>query len=252
LIGIIEDVVYPDPLAFSSDDTLEQPDSNVHLLGAASNTQPSIDTPSISYFHSPTSHAPSNNWELEQSSEISVCEKFAHDTCGCRLANNKPCSTLFGSEYYIQMRAQASLLTREQLDMALLGSVMSTLMDGDVASGRHKPAKRQRTTIHFMHRGYHLCRATFTFLYGISKHRLKGIKDSCLKDGLVPRTHGNTKKTPHNALSYDMIINIMKFIQNFAEQNAILLPGRIPTFKRDDIKVLPSSDSKKVFNRITI
>ena len=45
-----------------------------------------------------------------------------------------------------------------------------------------------------------------------------------------------------------MIINIMKF----AEQNAILLPGCIPTFKRDDIKVLPSSDSKKVFNHITI
>ena len=139
----------------------------------------------------------------------------AHDTCGCRLANNKPCSTLFGSEYYVQMRAQASLLARKQLDMVLLGSVMSTLMDGDVASGRHKPAKRQRTTIHFMHRGYHLCRATFTFLYGISKHRLKAIKDSCLKDGLAPRTHGNTKKTPHNALCYDMIINIMKFMQNF-------------------------------------
>ena len=96
--------------------------------------------------------------------------KFVHDICGCRLANNKPCSTLFGSEYYIQMRAQASLLTREQLDMVLLGSVMSTLMDVDVASGRHKPAKRQQTTIHFMDRGY-LCRATFTFLYGISKHR---------------------------------------------------------------------------------
>ena len=54
--------------------------------------------------------------------------------------------------------------------MVLLGSVMSTLMDVDVASGRHKPAKRQQTTIHFMDRGY-LCRATFTFLYGISKHR---------------------------------------------------------------------------------
>ena len=78
--------------------------------------------------------------------------------------------------------------------MVLLGSVMSTLMDADVATGRHKPAKRQQTTIHFMQRGYYLCRATFTSLYGISKHRLKGIKDSCLKDGLVPRTRGNTKR----------------------------------------------------------
>ena len=49
-------------------------------------------------------------------------------------------------------------------------------------------------------------------------------------------------------LSWDIVMNIGKFMCNYAEQNAILLPGSIPTHKRDDIKLLPSSDSKKVHN----
>ena len=77
-------------------------------------------------------------------------------------------------------------------------------------------------------------------------HRVPAIKKNFLEYGLEARIHGNSRKRPHNSLTWDMIINIVKFIKNFAEQNAILLPGRIPTHKRDDIKLLPSSDSKKV------
>ena len=61
--------------------------------------------------------------------------------------------------------------------------------------------------------------------------------------------HGHmeiAKLPPHNALCFMHITNLVKFIQNYAEQNAILLPGRIPGYKRDDIKLLPSSESKKV------
>ena len=47
-------------------------------------------------------------------------------------------------------------------------------------------------------------------------------------------------------LCFDDINKIVKFLQQFAEQHAILLPGRVPNHKRDDVKLLPSSNSKKV------
>ena len=187
-------------------------------------------------------------WEVEQATELSKCSKFVADSCGCKWANGKPCSTLFTEEYYVTFRAQASFLTREQLDLVLLGSVMSTVSDGEVTAGRHKPAKRQRTALTYMHKGHHLCRSTFNFLYGVGKHRVPAIKKNFLEYGLETRVHGNSRIRPHNALSWDIVLNIVKFICNYAEQNAILLPGRIPTHKRDDIKLLPSSDSKKVHN----
>ena len=38
----------------------------------------------------------------------------------------------------------------------------------------------------------------------------------------------------------------MKFMENYTEANAILLPGRIPGYKRDDLKLLPCDLTKKV------
>ena len=58
--------------------------------------------------------------------------------------------------------------------------------------------------------------------------------------------HKNSKLRPHNALSFEDITEIVNFLQNYSEQHAILLPGRIPAYKRDDMKLLPSSNSKKV------
>ena len=63
--------------------------------------------------------------------------------------------------------------------------------------------------------------------------------------------YGNTKRLPHNHLTDAVITNVTKFLKNYAEGNAILLPGRIPGHKRDDIKLLPSSRSKKVSPRIS-
>ena len=132
--------------------------------------------------------------------------------------------------------------------MVLLGSISTTIHeDDDVGNcSGHKPTERKRINIGYMHKGYTICRDMFTFLHGISKHRVQNIKTNFSENGLIPRTYGNSLRQSHNALSFRTILNVLNFLQNYAEQHGILLPGRIPGFKRDDVKVLPSSDSKKV------
>ena len=66
--------------------------------------------------------------------------------------------------------------------------------------------------------------------------------------GLTARIHGNTKRLPHKALSFDETRKVSRFLKSYAEANAILLPGRIPGYKRDDLQLLPSSTTKKVIN----
>ncbi|KAK6190399.1 hypothetical protein SNE40_002279 [Patella caerulea] len=51
--------------------------------------------------------------------------------------------------------------------------------------------------------------------------------------------HLNTR-----ALSFEDIQRIVTFLINFAEQHALVLLGRVPGFKRDDVKLLPSSETK--------
>ena len=252
--GLFEDIE-PLPVECLSADCLPTASQSPHCCSSTSSSLPAV-LPLSSCFSPDSLPGGSSNatvvgsneqqWELEQETELTKCSRFVEDTCGCKWANGRACSLLFTKDYYATFRSQASLLTREQLDLVILGSVMSTVNDGDVAAGRHKPAKRQRTALSYMHKGHHLCKTTFNFLYGVGKHRVPAIKKNFLEYGLETRIHGNSRKRPHNSLTWDMIINIVKFIQNFAERNAILLPGRIPTHKRDDIKLLPSSDSKKV------
>lgn len=42
----------------------------------------------------------------------------------------------------------------------------------------------------------------------------------------------------------DDVKRVVQFVTNYADSNALVLPGRVPGFKKDDIKLLPSSHTK--------
>ena len=67
--------------------------------------------------------------ETELALELCKSDKYLLATCRCTLANGKLCCTLFSNKYLINTKAQSFLLSWEQLDMLLLGSVASTVCD---------------------------------------------------------------------------------------------------------------------------
>ena len=240
IIGLFEEQIEPTPTMVPTAVRSKEPIPQSQQLP--------LPVPSFSDVVATSTTTEGQPWMIEQSAELSKCREFVMNTCGCTRSSGKPCSTLFTEEHYVDLRAQASFLTHEQLDLVILGSIMATVNKDELRPTytRHIPAKRQRMVTTYMHHGHHLCKNTYNFLHGIGNHRVKAVKQSYLQNGLTVRIHGNTGRTPHNALSFQQISNIVKFIQNYAEQHAILLPGRIPAYKRDDLKLLPSSDSKKV------
>ena len=101
------------------------------------------------------------------------------------------------------------------------------------------------------------------FLHGIGKNRLTALRISLMKNGLqlrflkrikvqssletfffTLRVHGNTHRQPSKAFSAEDVQQVVSFITNYAEDHAILLPGRIPGYKRSDIQLLPSNKTK--------
>ena len=84
---------------------------------------------------------------------------------------------------------------------------------------------------------------TWTFL---GKTRFQSLKDHYQMSGLMVRQHGNVKRLPHNTLTQQEQDCAIRFIKSYARANSILLPGRIPGYKRDDLQLLPSSTTKKV------
>lgn len=80
------------------------------------------------------------------------------------------------------------------------------------------------------------------FYYSISKDRLAGLLKWYKTEGLVPKEkQTGGRKNNIRSLQLDDIKGVVTFIQQYASQNALVLPGRVPGFKRDDVQLLPSA-----------
>ena len=175
-------------------------------------------------------------------------------------------------EHFLNIRLQCAELTREELDFVLLGQIMATLSDGPHTTAekhRHTATECKLTSMAFYHAGQRICGRTFQWLHGIGtltsyinillvatiqppsffisgKDRFMAVIASYIASGLTTRQHRNSHTLRHNAISFADIQHALSFLHNYAEAHAILLPGRIPGYKRDDLQLLPSSTTKKV------
>ena len=80
--------------------------------------------------------------------------------------------------------------------------------------------------------------------YGISKSRFQRLLDYDENHGISLRIHSNNKSLPHNALTIAIDEDVKNFLSNFVDENAALLPGRIPGFKNEDIQLLSLNETK--------
>ena len=150
------------------------------------------------------------------------------------MGNKGPCSALFSKEHYRTMSADAAALSWNELNMVLIGQVMAL----------SAVASRKQVTV-FQHHRHRVCSKTFLFLHGIGKRKFKLIKAYFTSSGLTPRMHGNTGRSPANTLIMEEVRNVVIFVTQHAEANAILLQGRIPGYKRSDIQIFLSSTTKR-------
>ena len=142
---------------------------------------------------------------------------------------------------------KALCLMKEQLEMLLLGQLIAHTDTDTTTSGknRNKSGERQKLYTSHFHCGQAICRKMFMFIHGVSKKRLYIIACSFHKHGIAPRVHGNTKHLPVNTLSLQSVEHVVRLLLNYVERHGLLLPGRIPGYSRSDIKLLPSSTSKR-------
>jgi len=65
------------------------------------------------------------------------------------------------------------------------------------------------------------------------------------ENGLQPRRKqsGGRINSKRN-LSFQDVESVVRFLVNFAEVNAIILPGRVASFYKWDVKILPSSETR--------
>ena len=185
--------------------------------------------------------------------EDELVAQFLLGGCGCQKGGGgKQCCTQFSNEYLLSVRQSCAELTRSELDLVILGQLLAftNQSPGVVTASRHAAQKRERPGTTYYHQGQQVCVKTFHKLHAIGEKRMKNLLKSLKEDGLAPRIHGNTKRKPRHALSFASVEYVVRFLLNYTEQNGLLLPGRVPGYSRSDIKLLPSSVSKRGIWRV--
>ncbi len=82
------------------------------------------------------------------------------------------CYHFFDRDHYLDKQDEANSLTREELDMVVLGQIQASLCVDDVVglSHKHIPTQRKMTRVNtFFHLGKKICRGIFLTPHGIGK-----------------------------------------------------------------------------------
>ena len=168
-------------------------------------------------------------------------KQFLQAGCGCsRGPKDDQCSRQFSEEAVLTNLNNCMELSHGELDLVILANIQALFTDMEVTGEKRKRGPR----CNFSYQGRTICRDMFLNLYGISYSRFRRLKEHYEANGLSLRLHGNSKRLPPNTLPQAVTEDVKNFLTNYVEENAVLLPGRIPGFKKDDIKLLSSSDTK--------
>ena len=168
-------------------------------------------------------------------------EKFMADTCKCKLEEQREaCSTILSRDDFYDSRNNCQELSSAELDLVILGVIQSSLHCGYVSLSGRTEKHCERIRMVFFYHGRRICKETFLFLHSASRKRFCSLVKHYKTNGLTLRVHGKSKRLPNSASSVETVENVVKFIMNIAEEKALILPGRVPGFKRVDVKLLPS------------
>ena len=181
--------------------------------------------------------------------EGELISTFLTSGCGCKKAGGKACSSQFSTEYLTSVRASCLELSHGKLDMAIMGQLIARMNTSPVVT-RHKEVEREKLYTTLFHQGKPVCLRMFQFIHAVGKKRLRNLMGSVKENGLTPRVHGNAKRRPKHALLLSSTEYVVRFLYSYAEQHALLLPGRIPGYSCTDIQLLPSSVSKRAVWRV--
>ena len=134
--------------------------------------------------------------------------------CSCTRWKGKSCSLQFTKDYVKDVQLSCMELTTTELDLVITGQLLACTNTSqrtitDVHQPVHYCCKQNHTN--FLHRGSPICTGTFRFLHAVGAKRMKNFLKSLKTNGIAPSVHGNTRRVPHNPLTFNRLTAEIKF-----------------------------------------
>jgi len=118
-------------------------------------------------------------------------------------------------------------LKKTEQDIFLKGVLSASLRNEITTKGE----KRRRLANIYFFGGIEICKTAFTGIYGIGKKRWENIRSHFNDFDIQPRTHSLTGRVGNKAISFDVVLQIIKFILNYSNTNGLPSPGKYKLFE---------------------
>jgi len=134
---------------------------------------------------------------------------------------NEKCLNLISHEHAIANYQKFQNLSNNQKDMFLLGILSATTRKAITTDGQ----KRNRLDNNYIFEGIKICNEAFLIIYGIGEKYWKNIRSHFIEQGINSRIHKLTGKTSNFAISFEIVLEIITFIINYANIHGLPSPG---------------------------
>ncbi|GFN93895.1 hypothetical protein PoB_002040100 [Plakobranchus ocellatus] len=163
--------------------------------------------------------------------------------CECK---SVPCHESFDPDEIASIRQQYLALTDKELDITILAKISCGIhLDPLTRRSRKKvQTERKASRTDYLLHGHRVCRTFFTYIHNIGQGKLVSLIKHYKACGVEARVHKSTKRLPPNTLKFEDTRKVVDFIVNYAEINAIELPGRTPRHWITNAKLLPTNCTK--------
>ncbi|XP_041357575.1 uncharacterized protein LOC121374537 [Gigantopelta aegis] len=174
-------------------------------------------------------------------------ERIKTFSCNCSRFKQGKCIKQFDVDYTQRLRMNIAALTNGEKDIYMMGKISCSVNMSKMTecSKRKSQEERKRFRTAFFIDKKVVCRNAFKFMHCIGNSRLNDLIHRYAEGDIGVRlTNAGGRIQSRRVLTFEDITRISTFITTFAEDHAIVLPERLPSFKRDDIKLLPSHETK--------
>lgn len=178
---------------------------------------------------------------------------FLDTGCGC----NNNCVSKFQKDVILSSRLDCIELNSRCNEgvnhhhLVLKGALNALLRTSEnTLHSKNRNLQRKEYTVKYFFRGVSVCKIFFQYVYATGLKRLKNVKKNFLDSGVAPKVHGSRKR-PYNCINLQTRSDAITFIRQFANENGLVLPGRLPGHQfKSDLIILPCSMSKAyVYNK---
>jgi hypothetical protein len=118
-------------------------------------------------------------------------------------------------------------LKKTEQDIYLKGILSVSSRDEITTKGE----KRRKFANVYFFGGVEICRIAFMGIYDIGEKRWKNIRSHYNDFDIQPRTHSLMGKVSNRAISFDGVLQIIRFILNYSNTNGLPSPGKYKLFK---------------------